>query len=87
VFFASRAQRIADGLREEARSASSVQGSRVVTAQRVNLRAGPSTNESVLGVLPQWTPVMPQRSEGEWVLVRTPDGIAGWVHISLLGDR
>jgi hypothetical protein len=84
VFFAWRAQRIADSLREEARSVSGTQGKRVVTAPRANLRAGPSTTDAVLGVLQQKTPVMPQRTEGEWVLVRTPDGAAGWVHASLI---
>ncbi len=84
VFFASRAQRIADSLREEAGRVSAAKGTRVVTAPRVNLRAGPSTTDAVLAVLPEATPVLPQRSEGEWVLVRTPDGAAGWVHASLL---
>jgi hypothetical protein len=87
VFFASRAQRIADALREEARRVATAKDARVVTAPRVNLRAGPSTDEAVLAVLAEATPVLPQRSEGEWVLVRTPDGAAGWVHASLLETR
>jgi hypothetical protein len=87
VFFAWRAQRIADSLREEARSVSGAQGKRVVTAPRANLRAGPSTTDAVLAVLQQKTPVMPQRFEGEWVLVRTPDGAAGWVHASLIESQ
>ncbi|HEY8153906.1 MAG TPA: SH3 domain-containing protein [Myxococcota bacterium] len=87
VFFASRAQRIADSLREEARRVSTVRGATVVTAPRVNLRAGPSPTGTVLAVLSEATPVLPQRSEGEWVLVRTPDGAAGWVHASLLEAR
>ena len=87
VFFASRAQRIADSLREDARRVAAASGARVVTAPRVNLRAGPSTTAPVLVVLSEATPVLPQRSEGEWVLVRTPDGAAGWVHASLLDAR
>ena len=87
VFFASRAQRIADSLREEARRVAGMTEARIVTAPRVNLRAGPSTTDSVLAVLSEATPVLPQRSEGEWVLVRTPDGVAGWVHASLLEMR
>jgi hypothetical protein len=87
VFFASRAQRIADSLREEARRVAEAKDARVVTAPRVNLRAGPSTEDAVVAVLAAATPVLPQRSEGEWVLVRTPDGAAGWVHASLLETR
>jgi hypothetical protein len=84
VFFASRAQRTADSMREEARRAAEFKGMRVVTAPRANLRAGPSTSDAVVAVLLQATPLLPQRSEGEWVLVRTPDGAAGWVHASLI---
>lgn len=86
VFFASRAQRVADSLRDEANRVAN-QGGRIVTAPRANLRAGPSTTDPVLAVLSEATPVLPQRSEGEWVLVRTPDGVAGWVHASLLELR
>ncbi len=84
VFFASRAQRIADSLDQEARRVAGAKEARIVTSPRVNLRAGPSTTDSVLAVLSEATPVLPQRSAGEWVLVRTPDGIAGWIHASLL---
>jgi len=87
VFFASRAQRIADALCEEARRITTAKGAGVITAPRVNLRAGPSTTDAVLSVLSEATPVLPQRSEGEWVLVRTPDGVAGWIHASLLEVR
>ena len=87
VFFASRAQRIADSLREEARRAAAFKGTRVVRAPRVNLRAGPSTTDAVVAVLLEATPLLPQRSEGEWVLVRTPDGAAGWVHASLIAKE
>ncbi len=87
VFFASRAKRVADALRDEARRASNTTGMRKITAPRANLRAGPSTTDAVLFVLSQATPVLPQRSDREWVLVRTPDGAAGWVHASLLDAR
>jgi len=87
VFFASRAKRLADALREEALRASRAQAMRKITAPHANLRAGPSTADSVLLVLRQATPVLPQRADGEWVLVRTLDGAAGWVHASLLEAR
>jgi len=87
VFFASRAQRIADSLSEESRRAAATRATHVVMAPRANLRVGPSTTDAVLAVLPEATPVLLQRAEGEWVLVRTPDGSAGWVHASLLETR
>jgi len=87
VFFASRAQRIADSLGEESRRIAAVKATHVVSAPRANLRVGPSTTDAVLGVLPESTPVLLQRAEGEWLLVRTPDGSAGWVHASLLTTR
>jgi len=87
VFFASRAQRIADWLSEEGRRVAGTKEARIVTAPRVNLRAGPSTTDAVLAVLSETTLVLPQRSKGEWVLVRTLDGVAGWVHASLLEVR
>ena len=87
VFFASRAKHVADALREEALQAAGAQAVRKITAPRANLRAGPSTENDVLLVLSQATPVLPQRSDGDWVLVRTLDGAAGWVHASLLEAR
>jgi len=87
VFFASRAKRVANALAEEARRSAGASGTRRIAAARANLRAGPSTTDAVLAVLSQSTPVLPQRSSGEWVLVRTPDGDAGWVHASLLDAR
>jgi len=87
VFFASRAKRGADALCEEPRRTAGSQAMRKITAPHANLRAGPSTADSVVLVLSQATPVLPQRSDGEWVLVRTLDGAAGWVHASLLEAR
>jgi hypothetical protein len=87
VFFASRAKRVADALAEEAHRVTAAEDTHVITSPRVNLRSGPSTDAEVLAVLPAQTPVLPQRSEGGWVLVRTPDGAAGWVHASLLEPR
>ena len=87
VFFASRAKRVASALAEEARRSAGAAGTRRISAARANLRAGPSTTDAVLGVLSQSTPVLPQRSDGDWVLVRTLDGDAGWVHTSLLDAR
>ena len=84
VFFASRAQGIADSLAQEASLVAGWPGMRVVAGERVNLRAGPSRDHAVLAVLAHDTPVLPERGEGDWTLVRTPSGQVGWVHAPLL---
>jgi SH3 domain-containing protein len=84
VFFASRAQGIADSLAQEASLVAGWPGLRVVAGERVNLRAGPSRDHAVLAVLAHDTPVLPERGEGDWTLVRTPSGQVGWVHAPLL---
>ena len=84
VFFASRAQRVADALHREARLVESSGNVRFVRVRRLNLRAEPSKAGSVLVVLPQGTPVFSERAEGDWALVRTADGKVGWVFASLL---
>jgi hypothetical protein len=84
VFFASRAARIARTTLEEARTAESEPGARIIAGDRVNLRDGPSNQHAVLAVLLFGTPVFPEREEGDWVLLRTTDGSVGWVHRSLI---
>jgi hypothetical protein len=84
VFFASRAQGISESLAQEADLVAGWPGLRVVSAERVNLRSGPSRDQPVLAVLEHETPVLPERGEGEWTLVRTPSGQVGWVHAALL---
>ncbi len=87
VFFASRARRIADGLNEEARRVAGNRAARFIGARQANLRTGPSTQRKVVAVLPQGTPVFPQREEERWMLVRTLSGPVGWLHASLLRPR
>jgi len=84
IFFASRAERIARNTLEEARTAESEPGARIIAGDRVNLRDGPSNQHQVLAVLLFGTPVFPEREEGDWVLLRTTDGSVGWVHRSLI---
>lgn len=84
VFFASRAQGITESLAQEAELVAGWPGLRVVSAERVNLRSGPSLKHPVLAVLEHETPVLPERGEGDWALVRTPSGQVGWVHAPLL---
>lgn len=87
VFFASRAQRITDALRLEARRVAQWSERRVIRGSRVNLRAGPSEGTVIVHVLTRDTPVYPERPLADWLLVRTPDGRVGWVHASLLAQR
>ena len=87
VFFASRARRIAETLNEEAEHVARSTSTRFVNTRRVNLRSGPSTDHGVVDVLSEDTPVFPERQNGEWVLVRTLSGPAGWVHTELLRTR
>jgi hypothetical protein len=84
VFFASRAQRITDALRDEAKQVALWEERRVIRGERVNLRAGPSETARVVEVLPRETPVYPERTLSDWTLVRTPDGRVGWVYRPLL---
>jgi hypothetical protein len=86
VFFASRARRIAAALNAEAKRVANTPGTRFINGRRLNLRAGPSTEERILHVLVDSTPIFPERESGEWVLVFTPSGQTGWVHRSLLRD-
>jgi hypothetical protein len=85
VFFASRAHRVAEAITREARQASDAGNVRYVRPSRLNLRAEPSKEGSVLGQLPRGMPVFAERWEGDWALVRTPEGEVGWVFAALLG--
>jgi SH3-like domain-containing protein len=87
VFFATRASRIAEALLAEVRQLERHPAARFVAAPRVNLRAGPSTDAPVLEVLHESTPVLPEREEGEWMLVHTLRGPVGWIHAALLRPR
>ncbi len=84
LFLVYRASRMATRISEEAQLARDLPGTRFVRGERVNLRAGPSTEEAVLAVLPRGTPVFPESEADEWVLVTTTAGPVGWVHAALL---
>jgi ketosteroid isomerase-like protein len=87
VFFASRAQRIAEDVGSEAQVVARMGDALFVTGRRVNLRSGPSTDATILRVLTRSTPVFQERRDGEWVLVRTHSGRVGWIYGSLLDAR
>jgi uncharacterized protein YgiM (DUF1202 family) len=44
-----------------------------VTARRLNLRAGPGENYSVLGVIEKGTPVTEIETEGNWIQIKAPE--------------
>jgi len=84
IFLASRAERMANALNDEARLIAADEHTRFIGARRVNLRAGPSTQHEILGVLTRRTPVSTERLEDRWWRVRTMSGQVGWVHARLL---
>jgi Bacterial SH3 domain len=87
IFFVSRASRIAASLDAEADRVSRSPGARRVKPERVNLRAGPSTESAVLAVLSAELPVFVERSDQGWSLVRTPAGQVGWLRSDLIAKR
>jgi hypothetical protein len=84
IFFVSRASRIAAALDAEADWAARWPGARRVRPRRANLRAQPSTESSVIDVLPEKLPVFVEATEGDWALVRTVSGQVGWLRGDLL---
>jgi SH3-like domain-containing protein len=87
VFFASRARRTAEDVLGEAGRVERAEDAIFVRGRRVNLRAGPSTEAAIVGVLTESTPVFEERRNGAWVLVRTRAGQVGWVYGDLLRRR
>lgn len=60
-------------------------GQRQVTANRVNLRAGPGTGHAVIGALSRGARVVPLAPEADgWQQVRTEDGAQGWLATQFL---
>lgn len=84
LFFVYRAVRLGEQLQQEAEGVRRRPGTLYVRSERVNLRAGPSTEDDVIDVLPEGTPVFPERTRSRWVLVRVGSGSVGWVHRNLL---
>jgi len=87
TFFAQRAQRMAETVREDGERLAGSPGARFVQPKQAKLRAAPSTEADVLLLLAEATPVFPERSEGGWALIHTPAGTVGWIHQSLLRAR
>jgi len=87
LFLVYRARRVAESILEEANLVQRGGDVRLIAAPRVNLRTGPSTTEAILSVLTFGTPVFPQASEEDWVLVQVSGGPVGWIHRRLIGSR
>ena len=48
------------------------QATKEVTARKLNLRAGPGENYSVLGVIEKGTPVNELETKGDWMEIEAP---------------
>jgi hypothetical protein len=84
ILMASRAERVASAISEAFIEVRSTRGALQVAVARANLRADPSTDGAVLDSLVRGTPLLPERSEADWALVRTPQNRLGWVYLPLL---
>ena len=87
VFFVYRANRIVEDLNYEANIVDSSTQVMFVNRPKVNLRSGASTQEEIIQVLVQGTPVVREKQKGDWVLIRTLAGAVGWIHRSLLTSK
>jgi SH3-like domain-containing protein len=57
----------------------------VITRQPgCQLRAGPGTDQPVIGRVDKGVPFKAIRREGRWILVEHADGDKGWIHDSLV---
>lgn len=55
------------------------QATKEVTARRLNLRAGPGENYSVLGVIEKGTPVNELETRGDWIQIEAPQSAYAFV--------
>jgi hypothetical protein len=84
ILLASRAARVASAIDEEVRAVRGRRGALQIAVARANLREGPSKEGRVIATLARGTPLLPERREADWTLVRTPQNRLGWVHRSLV---
>lgn len=52
--------------------------------KRSNFREGPGTEFPVLSTIDAGTTLMGHASKGSWIRAQSPDGMAGWIHNSLV---
>jgi hypothetical protein len=84
IYFASRGQRIALSVIDQAKLVEESADTRFVHVDKLNVRSGPSAREPVIVTLGRGTPVFQERSFGKWARVLTLRGERGWIHSSLL---
>ncbi len=84
MYFVYRANQTMEEIREEARLVRGNPAVLYVKGKRVNMRAGPSTDEPVITVIPRNDPVLLEQKSELWRLVRTPGGYLGWIYAPLL---
>jgi hypothetical protein len=84
ILLASRAQRVANAIDQEVQAVRGAPNALQIAVERGNLRGGPSTEREVVAILARGTPLLPERQEADWMLVRTPQNQLGWVHRSLV---
>lgn len=57
-----------------------------VTGNRVNLRAGPSLEGEIVGVVSRGDRLIVRRNVGDWAEVKPPDNVSFWVHGAFVQD-
>ena len=87
VFFVYRASRIVEELNHEADIVDKTSQVMFINRPRVNLRAGPSTENEIITILARGPPVVKEKKTNKWFLVRTLTGIVGWVHFELVTSK
>ncbi|MDH3280225.1 MAG: SH3 domain-containing protein [Gammaproteobacteria bacterium] len=84
MYFVYRANQTMSEAREEARLVRDNPAVLYVKGKRVNVREGPSTKEPVITVVTRDAPVLNERKYKQWRLVKTTDGLLGWIYAPLL---
>lgn len=87
MFFIYRANRIVQELHYEAHLVETTPQTMFINRPKVNLRSGPSTEDEVLTVLEEGTPVVRETRQDDWILIRTLTGFVGWVYHSLVTSK
>ncbi len=82
-FFAERAHHTMSSAERRARLEGAAT-TRVVAADVANVREGPGQSYPVVGRVPGGVALLCWGEANDWFHVRTPDGVEGWVHVSLV---
>ena len=55
--------------------------------KRSNFRQGPGLSEAIIGSLDPGTLVVGHAFKNNWVYIKTQQGVAGWIYLTLIGAR